>query len=330
MLEVIKKRAGNICGYLLLFFGGAIAGSIFAPFEGMVAGYCSLALFFAYLFSFNKIDKRVFFRAYLFSFSFFMVSFSWIVNALLVDGDSFICFVPIVLLFMGAFFGLGIAIPSYWMKWGNNRYAKALILCTGIVFFEWVRSWIFTGFPWNLFGSALLFDTRFAMGGSFVGGYGLSFVLLIFIAGLGLIVEKLRFKKFDKKALWFVGFSVVFLGGFSFSYQNFADGDIKVRLVQTDIEQTFKWNKELLYKNFRQYIDLSKSKPLDGVKLVVWGETATPYMLDRDEKHLNEIREAIAKDGFLVTGLIRASFENGEYVPYNSLFVIDDKGDIKD
>lgn len=32
----------------------------------------------------------------------------------------------------------------------------------------------------------------------------------------------------------------------------------------------------------------------------------------------------------MITGLLRAGFENGAYVPYNSMFVINGRGEIKD
>jgi apolipoprotein N-acyltransferase len=137
-------------------------------------------------------------------------------------------------------------------------------------------------------------------------------------------------KKVYKEGIIVLLLPLVLLFVFSFNFKEFEDGKIKVRLVQPSIKQTLKWNNELLYSNFRSYIDLSKSKTLDGVKLVVWGETATPYPVDFVPRYLNEMKEAIGEDGFLATGVIRYSMENGEYVPYNSLFVIDDGGDIKD
>ena len=154
---------------------------------------------------------------------------------------------PVVLLAMGAFFGLFIAVPVYFMKWGKNRYARALLLVEGVVVFEWIRSWIFTGFPWNLFGSALAIDIRLIQGAQVVGVYGLSLVLLLGVMGLALMVEKGFKKEFDKWGLVLFLIALVFLGGFSLKYKKFDEGDIKVRLVQADVSQTFKWNKELLY-----------------------------------------------------------------------------------
>ena len=82
--------------------------------------------------------------------------------------------------------------------------------------------------------------------------------------------------------------------------------------------------------NLHQYINLSKSQPLDNVRLVVWGETASPFYLDRDEQHLQEVTAAVPENGFLITGLLRAGMENGVFIPFNSMFVIDKQGYIRD
>ncbi|MBQ8750230.1 MAG: apolipoprotein N-acyltransferase [Alphaproteobacteria bacterium] len=330
MFTSLKERLRGQIRFLLLLCAGGVAGLIFPPFNGAVLGYVAIILFLAYLYSFEKVDKKVFWRAYIFSFSFFIVAFSWICNALLIDGDKFINFIPVVILAIGGFFGLFLAIPAYLIKWGKNCYAKALIFCVGVVFFEWIRSFIFTGFPWNLFGSALSFNNGLLQGASIIGTYGLSFVFLLLLSGISILVLGIVRCKFYGKAIYFILFPVLFLVGASLLYEKQEIGDIKVRLVQPSIPQTFKWDEKSIYHNFREYIDLSKSQNLDGVDIVVWGETATPYFLDRDERHLKEVTEAIAEDGFLITGLMRASFDGGEYQVYNSMFVIDDNGVIKD
>jgi apolipoprotein N-acyltransferase len=40
---------------------------------------------------------------------------------------------------------------------GRGLHA-APALCAFWVFAEWLRGWVFTGFPWNLIGSARLFS----------------------------------------------------------------------------------------------------------------------------------------------------------------------------
>lgn len=199
-----------------------------------------------------------------------------------------------------------------------------------VCFFEWVRSFIFTGFPWNLLGTALAFDVRAIQGAAYIGTYGLSLLLLLMACGAAILVSGAFQKRFYGGALWFILLPAGFLLWAAGQYEKTEPGTTVVRLVQPSIPQTFKWKPGLAYRNFRKYIDLSKSRPSDGVKMVVWGETASPYFLDRDEEHLAEITEAVPDGGFLITGLLRAGFENGTYVPYNSMFVINGRGEIKD
>ena len=278
----------------------------------------------------RPVWRKWFGTAYVFGFSFYAVGFSWISNALLIDGNKFAAFIPAVFAATGLFFGLFWAVPAALAAGGRNVYARALLFCAWFVFFEWVRSFIFTGFPWNLLGTALAFDVRAIQGAAYIGTYGLSLLLLLMSCGAAILVSGAFQKRFYGGALWFILLPAGFLLWAAGQYEKTEPGTTVVRLVQPSIPQTFKWEPGLVYRNFRKYIDLSKSRPSDGVKLVVWGETASPYFLDRDEEHLAEITEAVPDGGFLITGLRRAGFENGAYVPYNSMFVINGRGEIKD
>lgn len=337
----LRESAIKIAAFWYFIFAGAIASFIFPPFQSIGAGYVALISFLCVLFSKEYSKRQLFGRAYLFGFAFFAVGFSWINNALLIDGDKFVGFIPAVILAIGAFFGLFWAIPALICGYMKNIYARMMLFMASFVFFEWVRSFIFTGFPWNLLGTALSFSPAMIQGAAYIGTYGLSLLLLMFCFGITLLLLSMWHKKFYKGSLILLILPSLF---FIIAAQR-DDGkcehcgetdDFIVRLVQPSIPQTFKWHPALMYKNFRQYIELSKNGvtgrnlPLDAVHLVVWGEAATPYLLDRDEEHLNEIKEAIPQNGFLVTGLLRFSMESGQERPYNSLFVLNGNGEIKD
>ena len=241
----------------------------------------------------RPVWRKWFGTAYVFGFSFYAVGFSWISNALLIDGNKFAAFIPAVFASTGLFFGLFWAVPAALAAGGRNVYARALLFCAWFVFFEWVRSFIFTGFPWNLLGTALAFDVRAIQGAAYIGTYGLSLLLLLMSCGAAILVSGAFQKRFYGGALWFILLPAGFLLWAAGQYEKTEPGTTVVRLVQPSIPQTFKWEPGLAYRNFRKYIDLSKSRPSDGVKLVVWGETASPYFLDRDEEHLAEITEAV-------------------------------------
>ncbi len=329
LMESIQKRY-TVFYCVFAFFAGAAATLILPPFADPVSGYLALIAFIVVLLACGQSKKSLFWLAYLFGFSFYAVSFSWINNALLLDGNKFAVFVPVVFFATGIFFGLFWGIPAVVAFWGCNIYAKALLFCSTFVFFEWVRSFIFTGFPWNLLGTALAFNVRAIQGAAYIGTYGLSLVLLLMCSGVSIQFYGVFRRRFYAGALLFILLPAGFLFWAAGQYKKTEVGNIVVRLVQPSISQTYKWNPEEAYTNFRAYIDLSRSKPLDGVKLVVWGETASPYYLDRDEARLREIIDAVPPGGFLITGLLRVGMYDGRYIPYNSMFVIDENGAIKD
>ncbi len=315
---------------LFIFVAGAAGALIFPPYVGSWQGYIALIAFLTLLLLSPASKKKLFFRGYVFGFAFYATGFVWINNALLIDDNKFVMFVPLVFMAIGLFFGLFWALPALAMAWGKNIYARALIFCSMFVFFEWIRSFIFTGFPWNLLGTALGFSPKLLQGAAYAGVYGISLLLLLVLCGGAIFLAGALRRQMYWGSLCFVVIPLFFFYGTSQKYKEYERGNIVARLVQPSIPQTFKWDAMSAYKNFRRYIDLSVSKPLAGVNLVVWGETATPYYLDMDDVHLQEITEAVPSEGVLVTGLLRVGMENGEYVPYNSLFVINKAGAIKD
>lgn len=325
--KMIKEK--KVSAWVWFFLGG-IGALVFPPFTSVFWGYASIISFLLYVFCNDYTKKRLFGLSYVYGIGFYIVGFGWINNALLLD-DDLVQFVPFVVFAIGLFFGLFWSVPFVISWFGKNIYSKMLYFCSSFIFVEWIRSFIFTGFPWNLFGTALAFDVKLLQGASVIGTYGLSLCLMLMLCGIVLLLKSIL----DKKVYWgAVGFIVIPLVFILVCANTFVgsnrNGDIKVRLVQPNIPQTYKWDSAKAYENFRKHIDMSKSSVDDEIDLVVWGEAAVPYPLDRDINHLIEVTEAIPANGFLVTGLLRGAMEYGEIVAYNSLFVINERGDILD
>ena len=94
--------------------------------------------------------RRAFACGYWFGFGFFAAGLSWVGNALLVDAAVFGWLYPLVLLAAGGFFGLFTAVPALLAYLFRGLYARWLALAGFWVLSEWLRSFILTGFPWNL------------------------------------------------------------------------------------------------------------------------------------------------------------------------------------
>lgn len=330
MLEKLKLKLKKQLNVVVLFLLGAYASNIFPPFDGNIVAFGCLLLFLSYLLYEKRNFMANFMIAYWFGIAFFLCGFSWITNAFLIDGETFGAYIPLVSVVIGLFFGLFVAIPAGFIKFGENVYQRAIIFCLAFSVFEWIRSFIFTGFPWNLLGSALAFDVRLISGAAYIGTYGLSIMLLMFLSGLAILLIGLKQKKLYRLSGVFLFIPLMFFGVSFGTYKEIKDGDFMVRLVQPSIPQTFKWDKKLAQENFEKYINLSKKEGVEKARLIVWGEAASPFYLDRDEEHLLDIMEIIPDNGLLVTGLLRAGIERGDIVIYNSMFAIDNKIGIRD
>lgn len=125
-------------------------------------------------------SRKAFGIAYAFGFAFFAFGLSWIGNALLIDAQTFGWLYPVVFLACGFFFGLFIAVPG-WLAFRlfHSPASRWLAFSSFWVLFEWIRSFILTGFPWNLLGSVFAFSPEMIQFASQAGTYGLSLICLL-------------------------------------------------------------------------------------------------------------------------------------------------------
>ena len=277
--------------------------------------------------------KQAFAYGYWFGFGWFACGFSWVGNALLIDIAAFGWLYPITLFASGAFFGLFIGAPAYFTYCFKKPCAQWLAFAALWVIFEWIRSFILTGFPWNLLGSVLAFSPQTIQMASFFGTYGLSWLVL-----LGTSAPALIFIYRNKNSAIISTATILLISIFIYTFgflhtQDISDktSDINIRIVQPSIPQSMKWDSASLENNFLEYIRLSKSQPLDNIDFVIWGETATPYPLDIEPPYRELITEAVPPKGYLITGLVRYEFESAyNYRPLNSMFILNKQGEIVD
>lgn len=274
--------------------------------------------------------KTAFAIGYWFGFGYFACNMAWIGNALLIDAARFGWLYPLTLAAAGGFFGLFVAFPALLCRFFNGLPARYLGFSAFWVIFEWIRSFIFTGFPWNLLGSALAFSDTMLQAAALVGTYGLSLWALMAFAAPAIYIQN------PNKKTAAVSLAVpLLLAGLTFCYgyarlkqADTTPSEITVRIVQPAIPQGMKWNSKKLESNFAKYIQLSQAPGFEKVKITVWGETATPFPLDFEPQYLSQIAKAVPPQGYLITGLVRYQYNNGEFRPLNSMFAINDAGKI--
>ncbi len=219
---------------------------------------------------------------------YFAHALQWIVSPFMVDVARHGWMAPFALLFLSA----GLAL--FWgLAFGLARRLDAvrawpLILCLPAV--ELIRGYVFTGFPWAMPSQALV-DSAGGQALALVGPYALNAAIVAVAVGLALrgVTAVERVQRYA--AL------LVALGGLLlppmvpdavFTAQS-------VRLIQPNAPQRDKWDPDKIPVFFDRQLALTAAAPEPGnapPDLVLWSETAIPWLLERADGALTQIARA--------------------------------------
>jgi apolipoprotein N-acyltransferase len=250
---------------------------------------------------------------------YFAVALFWLAEPFLVDIERHGWMAPFAPLLMSAglslFWALAFGLVRSLTRPGRGRvYALAAAWTIA----EFARSTLFTGFPWALFSMGMV-DTAAGQMLALVGPFGLVLLVLVLAAvtachGLrGLASAVVALVAATGYGLWRVPEDIT----------PRAD-DFTVRLVQPDADQRQKWDTAWLETFYRRLLDFSADSAAD---LIVWPETAVPYILSRDGDILAEIAASAAPVP-VALGIRDLRGEPGEEDITNSLALLDVSGKV--
>ncbi|MCH9011720.1 MAG: apolipoprotein N-acyltransferase, partial [Proteobacteria bacterium] len=125
-----------------------------------------------------------------FGFGHMLTGLYWIGIAFLVDAGRFGMLMPFAVLGMAAGMALFPALTVLLLAWiGWRGPARVVLLAGAWLAAEWLRSWVLTGFPWNLMGTVWAFSPEMLQLASVTGVWGLSLVTVLAAAAPAVLVE---------------------------------------------------------------------------------------------------------------------------------------------
>ncbi|NMA42381.1 MAG: apolipoprotein N-acyltransferase [Oligosphaeraceae bacterium] len=204
---------------------------------------------------------------------------------------------------------------------------------------EWLRSWLFTGFPWNQLGISQYQCVSLLQSAAYLGVYGLSF-LIVFV-NMSLSVEfcqALRRKLAQKgrRFTWHLLLCVLlFVPVLCWNMNakmefNEESEQLMALVVQGDIPQCRNWTEQEFQQALQVYTGLTREEALLEPRpdLVVWPESAVPAAIDYPEyaESLRQLQDFTQTPLLLgATNYRQDPVDPEEYNLFNSAFLLDAK-----
>ena len=223
-------------------------------------------------------------------------------------------------------------------QWGRGRaVAFVLLFAAAWILTEWLRATMFTGFPWNPAGVALL-DAGLAAPAIWIGTYGVS-GLVVLLAGVLFLLARARQRR-SAAATMLAAVLALAGAAWLFPPRPHPGSGPAVRIVQPNIGQEQKWSPGFAARNLARLGELSRRPGPAGPRLLIWPEAAITEPL-QDERRLlgyqhevlqtrRQVQSLLGPSDLLLTGGITVGSADGIAASSatNSVFAMTADGEI--
>lgn len=296
--------------YFLAVISGLLLFLAFPPVNISYLAWVGFVPFFYSVKTGN--NKKSFLNGYLTGLIFFGLLLYWMINVT-IPGMIVLVFV------LSIFFGLF----GYAANLIFSKSVDMLVLSFIWVVLEFARSTVLTGFPWGILGYSQYRDINIIQISDFTGAYGVSFLIICFNVSLFALFSK------SKKRIAYLMTSLLFITlatsyGIYKKQNYFMQDGPTISVVQGNIPQEDKWDDYKIDKINNIYEGLTIQASGDSPDLIIWPETAYPYLITEKEESFGELKSISKKSNAdLLVGTVL--FENERY--YNSAILLSDEED---
>jgi apolipoprotein N-acyltransferase len=238
----------------------------------------------------------------------YVVLLYWIVYVTHVFGHLPLVVAIGIMLLLAGYLSLYSAVWGLGITWAQTRGLSLLWWAPALwAALEFGQTYIISGFPWELLGDGLYHHPLLLQLADITGVYGLSFLVVLVNVSLYLLCFPPRGRMLRLRqaavvclvlALW-IGYGYYRLG--EVAQLEAASPKIKVAVVQGNIKQGEKWQKSMVETTLARYAELTRR--VKGARLIVWPETAAPFLYLRTPDLAAEVQKiAKASGAYLLFG----------------------------
>src|SRR5210317_586776 len=314
---------------VMIFSAGAVSTFAIPPFSFF------LTIFFLgfgiYKISFLSSLRETFLTGWVLGFGWFLFGLYWIGSAFIVADTYHIYFMPFAVILLPSllaiFWGLAFLFAKLLTK---NKASSLVMVILFLSLAEYLRAFIFTGFPWLMPSMVLSSNEYFIQTFSFVGSFGGNLVVIALSVLPFIITGNIHYKIVISLFFLIPIFILFILNFLRFNEINLPKlKDQLITIVQPNIEQKDKWNIKKREIHLRKLVELSRQEIEQKNyknRLIIWPETSFAGVIPNEKSILSSIAKNTLKNAKtkLVIGLLKVN----QNKIYNSLVFLNSSGEI--
>jgi len=334
---------------------GLAAACGFPPLQAWWISLPALALFVAHL-HMAPTWRGALWRGWLFGWAHLTLANNWIATAFTYQAEMPTWLgwaaVPLLCIYLAIYPALA-ALFAHLTARRLSPIAFGMVFAAAWIVTEWLRSWVFTGYPWPPLGLMLLGgweSAGLARALPYLGTYALSGMAILIAVSLFWLATARMPSKWHRAILAIAFVGGVIAGPMMLDRQSRAVGDTRFTLVQPLIPQEEINDGSKFEEQFQRTASLTMENR-DQSRLVLWPESAIPDYLedgypDRYYRQMTyaadpqaaraRIGTVIGPQSTLLTGVVnldigeRADGSLGAITARNSVIAMNGEGEITD
>lgn len=213
------------------------------------------------------------------------------------------------------------------------------------VVLEYIQTFLFSGFPWELLGYSQYTNLSLIQIARFTSVYGISFVIMLFNVFIYECLvwwydtKSVRSAKYPlllvKAAVVVLLITVLLVYG-DITRERLAARvthsaqTLRVGLIQGNIDQNHKWDPVYQANTMASYLSLSQvAEDKSHPQLIIWPETATPFFFQSDPRYQKQLADFVRSHGiYLLFGSPAYDFTARGMHYFNSAYLMGPEGTV--
>jgi apolipoprotein N-acyltransferase len=301
---------------------GALCALGFAPVRWFIAPVISIAILFV-LWANCRSHKAAVASGFAFGLGLFLAGASWVYVSLHVYGAMPAALAALATLLFCACLALFPSAAGWLVHCSARGPSFKLVVAapSSFVLLEWLRSWLFTGFPWLTLGYTQAPESALSGYAPVLGVFGVSWLLAVSGGLVALVWVFRRDASWPLKAVALALLAAIWVGGLQLKRVSWSDPNgepLAVALLQGNVAQDQKWREEVRAATLADYRRMALASE---ARLIIFPETALPLFFDQlPAAYLRElVLHARQRGGDILLGTVERTSAEGKFDYYNSV-----------